>query len=167
MFRLDDVVPWGRELDEYAAMFDLDLDAWPERVLGCSDGPASFNAEASARGLTVCSCDPIYVFPKEAIAHRIEVTRDRILEQTHANREEFVWRRFRDPEEVALVRMRAMQPSFSTTSTRASARGATSPPPCRACPFPSARSIWRSAHTSSSSIPSSAISISTLRHCGS
>ena len=47
MFTLDQVVPWGRSFDEYRAMFamtDMDLTG---RILGCGDGPASFNREAT------------------------------------------------------------------------------------------------------------------------
>ena len=44
MFALDQVVPWGRSFDEYRRMFAL-TDADLSRViLGCGDGPASFNA---------------------------------------------------------------------------------------------------------------------------
>jgi hypothetical protein len=60
MFTLEQVVPWGRSFEEYRAMFalsDADLEG---RVLGCGDGPASFNAVATQRGANVVSCDPIY-----------------------------------------------------------------------------------------------------------
>lgn len=60
MFTLDQVVPWGRSFEEYLAMFalsDLDLKG---RLLGCGDGPASFNAVATSQGVAVTSCDPIY-----------------------------------------------------------------------------------------------------------
>ena len=53
MFTLEQVVPWGRSFDEYRAMFalsDADLDG---RLLGCGDGPASFNAVATRRGAKV------------------------------------------------------------------------------------------------------------------
>ena len=74
MFTLDHVVPWGRSFDEYRAMFGLseaDLDL---RVLGCGDGPASFNAVATRRGATVVSCDPIYRWSAAEIQSRIEGT---------------------------------------------------------------------------------------------
>jgi hypothetical protein len=32
------------------------------KILGCADGPASFNAEATQIGLQVVSCDPLYAF---------------------------------------------------------------------------------------------------------
>jgi hypothetical protein len=43
-FTLDSVVPWGRSFDEYVAMFALSEEDLGRRVLGCADGPASFNA---------------------------------------------------------------------------------------------------------------------------
>src|SRR5260370_30292561 len=48
--RLHEVVPWGRSLDEYRAMFALSEGDLQGRLLGCGDGPASFNAELTALG---------------------------------------------------------------------------------------------------------------------
>ncbi len=109
---LDQVVPWGRSLDEYRRMFDMsqrDLDA---KILGCGDGPASFNAEMTALGRSVVSCDPIYTFSKEQIARRVEDTYDPIVEQD-----------FRDPDVLGrhrLATMRAFLADFD--SGRAAAR---------------------------------------------
>jgi hypothetical protein len=50
MFTLSDVVPWGRSFDEYQRMFVLSEDDLATTILGCADGPASFNAEATRRG---------------------------------------------------------------------------------------------------------------------
>jgi len=60
MFNLDQVVPWGRSFDEYRRMFGLADADLGRRIVGCGDGPAAFNAEATARGARVVSCDPIY-----------------------------------------------------------------------------------------------------------
>jgi hypothetical protein len=60
MLTLDRVVPWGRSFDEYRRMFtltDLDLGL---KIVGCRDGPSSFNAKATRRGTRVTSVDPIY-----------------------------------------------------------------------------------------------------------
>ena len=76
MFTLEQVVPWGRSFDEYRRMFTLsdgDLDL---RILGCGDGPASFNAEATRGGATVVSCDPIYQWEADHIRERIAATYD-------------------------------------------------------------------------------------------
>jgi hypothetical protein len=62
VFTLDRVVPWGRSFDEYRRMFALTDADLTSSIVGCADGPASFNAEATARGHSVISCDPIYRF---------------------------------------------------------------------------------------------------------
>ena len=59
-FTLDQIVPWGRTFDEYRRMFALTDADLTRRILGCGDGPASFNAEATLRGVRVLSIDPIY-----------------------------------------------------------------------------------------------------------
>ena len=76
MFTLDQVVPWGRSFDEYRRMFALTEDDLNLTILGCGDGPASFNAEATRRGRRVVSCDPIYRFEKPEIQDRIAATFD-------------------------------------------------------------------------------------------
>ncbi len=58
-FHLDQVVPWERSFDEYVAMFALETQNFGRRILGCGDGPASFNAELSPRGGAVVSVDPL------------------------------------------------------------------------------------------------------------
>ena len=52
-FQLAEVVPWGRTFDEYVAMFSLDATDRSRSILGCSDGPASFNAEGIERKVKV------------------------------------------------------------------------------------------------------------------
>ena len=107
-FTLDEVVPWGRNFDEYAAMFALDRHDLTRRILGCADGPASFNAEAAARGAHVVSCDPLYAFTPAQIATRIEEVSPHILEQTRANADGFVWDRFASVEALGEARHAAM-----------------------------------------------------------
>jgi hypothetical protein len=109
MFSLSSVVPWGRSYDEYVRMFALteaDL-AW--RILGCGDGPASFNAEATGRGAIVVSCDPIYQFDAAQIRQRINETATEVLAQLRQNAYEFVWgEAIPSVEALARVRMAAM-----------------------------------------------------------
>jgi hypothetical protein len=107
-FTLDEVVPWGRNFDEYAAMFALDGRDLSRHVLGCADGPASFNAEASARGARVVSCDPLYRFTPAQIASRIAEVTPAMLAQTSANADGFVWDRFTSVEELGRARHEAM-----------------------------------------------------------
>ncbi len=110
MFTLDHVVPWGRSFDEYRRMFALTSEDLDRRILGCGDGPASFNAEATRRGHRVLSCDPIYRFERAQIQERIATTYEQVLTQTRLNAHEFVWGNgIRTVEELGQVRMAAMQ----------------------------------------------------------
>jgi hypothetical protein len=108
MFTLDEVVPWGRSYDEYCRMFALGTRDLSGRILGCGDGPASFNAEATARGVRVVSCDPIYAFTADEIRRRVDETAPAILEQTREHLHEFVWTTIATPEELLRVRLEAM-----------------------------------------------------------
>jgi hypothetical protein len=74
MFTLDQVVPWGRSFEEYRRMFALTDTDLASKIVGCGDGPASFNAEATRLGSTVVSCDPIYRFGVEQLRERIAST---------------------------------------------------------------------------------------------
>ena len=109
MFTLDKVVPWGRSFDEYRRMFSLTERDLAGRIVGCADGPASFNAEATQRGARVVSCDPLYAFSASEVRGRIAATSQDIIEQTRQNRHEFVWTSIKSPEELLDVRMHAME----------------------------------------------------------
>jgi hypothetical protein len=108
VFTLSEVVPWGRSFDEYRRMFALTEADLSLRILGCADGPASFNAEATARGNRVISCDPLYRFGADEIRERIEVTYERVIDQTRRNADEFVWDTIESVEDLGRVRMEAM-----------------------------------------------------------
>jgi hypothetical protein len=110
MFTLDHVVLWGRSFDEYQRMFALSASDLDGRILGCADGPASFNAEATRRGHRVVSCDPVYGFARAQIQARIDDSCDQILNQTRQNADRFVWKDgIRDVDELRDVRMKAMR----------------------------------------------------------
>ena len=59
---LKDVIPWGRSLAEYIDIFSLTGSDLDKTIMGCGDGPASFNAELSARGGCVVSVYTTYQF---------------------------------------------------------------------------------------------------------
>ncbi len=109
MFTLDKVVPWGRSFEEYSAMFSLAGADMAGRIIGCGDGPASFNAEATRRGTNVVSCDPIYAFSNADIEARIAATYEQVIDQARQNQNEFVWEAITSVEELGKVRMAAMQ----------------------------------------------------------
>ena len=106
-FSIDHVVPWGRTLDEYEAMFSLSSQDRTGHILGCADGPASFNAEMTAQGCRVVSVDPLYAFTPEAIAQRGHEAFDLMLDQARLNRQDFVWDRIGSPEALGQLRMKA------------------------------------------------------------
>ncbi|QDT40906.1 hypothetical protein Pan241w_09650 [Gimesia alba] len=108
-FTLEQVVPWGRSFAEYRAMFDLTDGELDLRILGCSDGPAAFNAALTKQGGLVVSVDPLYAFSREEISRRIEETFETVMEQTRQNEREFVWRHIRSIEELEQIRRAAMQ----------------------------------------------------------
>ncbi len=90
-------------------MFALTSGDLSGRLLDCAAGPASFNAEVTAEGHEVVSCDPLYHFTPEEIQARIDATRDTIVENARAARHEFVWRNIKSPEHLGEVRMAAMR----------------------------------------------------------
>jgi hypothetical protein len=108
-FQLADVVPWGRTFDEYTAMFALDSSDRSRSILGCSDGPASFNAEALRRNVKVVSADPLYEFSVPQIRKRIAETAPAVAGQLRANASDFLWQDFKSVDELVAARMRAMQ----------------------------------------------------------
>lgn len=109
MFTLDQVVPWGRSYDEYCRMFALTDADLHLKILGCGDGPASFNAVATRRGAAVVSCDPIYHWDADHIRQRVDSTYDHVLDQARRNTDEFVWDTIRSVDELGQVRKAAMQ----------------------------------------------------------
>ncbi|HXF63206.1 MAG TPA: hypothetical protein VNK95_16385, partial [Caldilineaceae bacterium] len=106
--QLEQVVPWGRNAAEYLRMFDLTPADLTGRILGCGDGPASFNAEMTAAGHRVVSVDPLYAFPGEAIRARIVATYATLIDQVKARPDRYVWTEFRDPDELGQARLLAM-----------------------------------------------------------
>ncbi|WP_218011512.1 hypothetical protein [Azohydromonas lata] len=106
---LTDVIPWGRSLAEYQAMFSLSQeDLNKKRILGCGDGPASFNAEATAQGGRVISADPIYAFSRQQIESRILESYSTIMAQLASHQADYIWDLMQSVENVGRQRMQAM-----------------------------------------------------------
>jgi hypothetical protein len=108
-FTLSQVVPWGRSFDEYVAMFALTAVNLGSRILGCGDGPASFNAVLTSKGGRIVSVDPLYCFSQDDIRERIRRTYTEVLEQTRKNAREFVWTSIKSVDELGRLRMAAME----------------------------------------------------------
>jgi len=90
-------------------MFSLTDADFGGRILGCADGPASFNAVATHQGRYVVSCDPLYRYSGPEIRARIDAVYPEVLEQTRQNLHEFVWQEFASVDDVGRVRMEAME----------------------------------------------------------
>src|SRR3954471_1422196 len=107
--QLDQVVPWGRSLAEYHAMFALGDAEMRWSILDCGAGPSSFAAEAHAASGRVVACDPIYAYSAHEIRQRVEATRGPMIEQVRRDLDHFVWRFIRSPEHLQETRMGAME----------------------------------------------------------
>ena len=112
-FTLETVVPWGRSLSEYIAMFNLSDADLRGRILGCGDGPASFNALLTARGGHILSVDPLYRFSAQDIRRRIDETHAEVMEQTRRNMHEFTWTSINSVDELGHLRKTAMEEFLS------------------------------------------------------
>ena len=108
-FKYEEVLPWGRSFNEYRRMFRLADEDLRRSILGCADGPASFNAEMFRRGNRVVSCDPLYQLTAQQIEHRIDVTYEDVIRQTRRNQEKFVWDLIPTIDELGRLRWEAMR----------------------------------------------------------
>lgn len=108
VMQLEQVVPFGRSLDEYVKMFNLTEQDLQKSILGVGDGPASFNAEGTQLGYTIKSIDPIYELTSEQIRNRFYEVVDTIIEQVKNSPDDWVWTYHRSPEGLRENRERAM-----------------------------------------------------------
>ena len=70
--RLEDVFPWGHNLAEYQAMFNLESKDLYKSIVSFADGTSSANSELVQSGCTMVSVDPIYRFNREDISRRLD-----------------------------------------------------------------------------------------------
>lgn len=105
-----EVVPWGRSFDEYVRMFGLARRDLQKSILGCADGPAAFNADLTARGGKVISCDPLYALSAGEIEARIHSCFETVLDQARLHADRYVWSEaIPDVTSLGRVRMQSMQ----------------------------------------------------------
>lgn len=107
--QLSMVVPWGRCFKEYKEIFSLSQADLQVNILGCGDGPASFNAEATAAGAKVISVDPIYCFSANQIESRVNEVSHNIAQQLKENASNYIWSTFQNVEAVVSARLAAMK----------------------------------------------------------
>ena len=108
VMKLDRVVPFGRSLDEYVKMLALSPEDLQGRILGVGDGPASFNAEGTAKGYDITSIDPVYQFDGAGIKQRFEAVVDDIIDQIIATPNNWVWSYHKNPQELKVRRIKAL-----------------------------------------------------------
>ena len=89
-------------------MFSLTEEDLAGTILGCGDGPASFNAEATTRGCRVSSCDPIYALGGDVIRRRFDECAGPLMAQVRATPEHYVWTFHRDADGLLRNRRGAM-----------------------------------------------------------
>ena len=106
---LDEIIPWGRSRREYELMIGLDQDDLQKRIVGCGDGPASFNAEWTRAGFSVVSFDPIYSFSGGDIQKRFDASSETILSQVRATRDNWIWNYYGTPEALLTNRKTALE----------------------------------------------------------
>jgi hypothetical protein len=107
--KLEAIVPWGRNKKEYMEMFALEReDILNKRILGCGDGPSSFNAEVHYEEGSAVSVDPLYAYSKKEIMQRIDEVTDEVMTQVRASRELFVWKNISDVDSLEYLRIEAM-----------------------------------------------------------
>ena len=107
--QLEKVVPFGRSLDEYRRLFALSEGDLQKNVVGIADGPASFNAEMTARGGSVISVDPLYVFSAADIEARFYAVLDLIIDQVKATPDDWTWHYHRSPDHLKENRCAALR----------------------------------------------------------
>jgi hypothetical protein len=113
VMQLSSVVPFGRSFEEYVRMFTLSVQDLQGKILGVGDGPASFNATATAGGSSVISIDPLYQFSGTEIRQRFEAVVDDIIEQVKATPDDWVWSYHTSPEHLRANRMQALETFLS------------------------------------------------------
>ncbi len=106
--KLENIVPWGRNLTEYVAMFMLGKDELNSKILGCGDGPSSFNMELDLEGGSVVSIDPLYSYSKKEIITRIDEVTEEIMTQVTQNSDKFVWNNIQNPDMLLEMRVESM-----------------------------------------------------------
>lgn len=110
---LKNIVPWGRSYSEYADMFCLSSEDIEKSILGCGDGPASFNAELTERGGSVVSVDPIYRFSEDQLKSRISEVYEEIMPQMESEKDKYVWDNISSVSELGRIRMSSMNKFLS------------------------------------------------------
>jgi len=106
--KLENIIPWGRSYEEYRSIFSLSDTDLKRSILGCGDGPASFNSTLTALGGEVVSIDPSYCFNAHQLKSRIAEVYEEIMPQMQENQANYIWENIPSVEALGSIRMSAM-----------------------------------------------------------
>jgi len=107
--KLANIVPWGRTLLEYKEMFNLTENDLESKIVGCGDGPASFNVELTHSAGSIISVDPTYRLTKEQFSSHIDEVAEEVMAQVRQNADAFVWKNIANSDVLYEMRMSAMK----------------------------------------------------------
>ena len=120
--QLEQVVPFGRSLDEYTQMFALTQADFERSILSVADGPASFNAEGTALGYQIQSIDPLYTFNAADIKSRFYAVLDNVITQIASTPDDWNWTYHASPEALKAHRIKVTE-AFCTDYEIGKAQG--------------------------------------------
>lgn len=106
--RTETYTPWGRTFEEYMTMFSLTDTDLSGKILGCSDGPSSFNSELTQRGGQIVSVDPLYELTPDQIRKLIDDTYPEAMRSFHYKKSLFIWKNLRNVHAMGRMRLDAM-----------------------------------------------------------
>ena len=105
----EQIVSWGRGIDEYQKMFHLSSPAQQGPILAVGEGPASFGAQWRASGGEVLSIDPLYGKTLTEISEQVKNTALQVTEQLENNLDAFHWDAYRDPQALLTARLASLE----------------------------------------------------------
>lgn len=109
-FRLDRVAFYGRTLDEYARIFDLDVSALKDvTILDCPSGASSFVAEATQLGLRAAACDPMFGEDIGALSARGAADIEHVMQRLAPVAHLYKWDFYANVEQLREHRTRALK----------------------------------------------------------
>lgn len=85
------LVLWGHTLADYQEMFDLSDADLQKKIIDCGGGPASVNAELTAKGGHIVSSDELYALKKADLENHVADSFQAMLAKVRVQQDHFVW----------------------------------------------------------------------------
>ena len=83
------LVLWGYDVDEYEKMFDLSAPTKATTWLEYGCGPSAVNAQCHEKGMSVVSCDPMFVLDKATLSTKVSLVFEDMLTELMNHQEKF------------------------------------------------------------------------------